>query len=76
MRPELRATAQCLLPARNVVDEKTLHLKIITQHGGESRLVFNQQEPRPVEVRFADIPHAEEPITQINEIVKPVFLPD
>jgi hypothetical protein len=50
MRPELRATAQCLSPARNVVDEKTLRLRIITQHGGESRLVFDQQDPRPVEV--------------------------
>ena len=74
MRPELRATAQCLWSARNGVDEKTVRLEIITQHGGESRLVFDQQDPRPVEVRYADIPHAEEPITRIREIVKPVSL--
>jgi hypothetical protein len=41
-----------------VIDEKTLRFKIIPQHGGESRLVFDQQDPRPVEVRYADIPHA------------------
>ena len=56
MRPEPRATAQCLLPARNVVDEKTMGLKIITQHGAESRLVFDLQDPRPVGVRYAEIP--------------------
>jgi hypothetical protein len=38
------------LPARKVVDKKTVGLKIITQHGAESRLVFDQQDPRPVEV--------------------------
>src|SRR5437868_6246430 len=72
MGTERRATAQCFFPARNVVDEKTLGLKITTQHGGESHLVFHQQDPRPVGVRHADIPHAEEPITRIKEIGKPV----
>src|SRR5438874_13066920 len=57
MRPELRATAQCLLPVCNVFNEKTVRLKIIKQHGGGNRLVFDHQDPWPIEIRCAATPH-------------------
>ena len=44
MRLERRASAQCLLPVRKVFDEKTVRLKIIAQHGRESRVVFIGRE--------------------------------
>jgi hypothetical protein len=68
MWPELRATTRCLSPARNVVDEKTARLKIIAQHGGESRLVFDHEDPWLVETRCAATPHKDPPITQMNEV--------
>jgi hypothetical protein len=51
-----------------VFDEKTVRLKIIAQHGGESRLVFDHQDPWLVETRCDATPHKDPPITQINEV--------
>jgi hypothetical protein len=50
MRQEFRAAAQGLLPVCDVFDEKAARLEIITQHGGESRLVVDQQDTRLVEI--------------------------
>jgi len=50
MRLELCGAAQGLLPVCGVLDEKAARLEIITQHGGESRLVVDQQDTRLVEI--------------------------
>ena len=68
MRLEGRATIQCVLPVRNVFDDKTVRLKIIAQNGGESRLVFDHEDPWPVQIRCAITPHNDPPITQIKEL--------
>ena len=70
MRPELRATAQCLLPARNVVDEKTLHLKIITQHRGECRLSATSKSRGLSRFDLLIFLMRRSTITQINEIAE------
>jgi hypothetical protein len=49
--------AQRLLPVCNVFNEKTVRRKIIKQQGGESRLVFDHQDPWLVEIRCAATPH-------------------